>query len=179
MCFSCRISHQNILYSFGIQTGSHSVAVLLYIYIILFSSILANTLLDCNSRLIPLYCEHSLLSPFRFYIGIIMDCLHSIGAIPSFQTARHTLHSSSAPASPAAFIILMLIPSIPGSFPVFADFSESSTSDRSNSGSCSRMSCAAKLLSLVSSFGFSNPSKKTPHLFWSDACLLLFRLKHL
>ena len=84
-----------------------------------------------------------------------MDCLHSIGAIPSFQTALHTLHSSS---TPAAFIISMLIPSIPGAFPVFADFSDSSTSDRSISGSCSRMSCAEKLLSLVSSFGFSNPS---------------------
>ena len=88
-----------------------------------------------------------------------MDCLHSVGAVPSFQTARHTLHSSSTPASPAAFIISMLIPSIPVAFPVFADFSDSSTSDRSISGSCSRMSCAEKLLSLVSSFGFSNPSK--------------------
>ena len=68
-----------------------------------------------------------------------MDCLHSIGAIPSFQTALHTLHSSSTLASPAAFIILMLIP---GAFPVFADFSDSSTSDRSISGSCSRMSCS-------------------------------------
>ena len=90
-----------------------------------------------------------------------MDCLHSIGAIPSFQIALHTLHSSncSTLASPAAFIISMLIPSIPGAFPVFADFSDSSTSDRSISGSCSRMSCAEKLLSLISSFGFSNPSK--------------------
>ena len=88
-----------------------------------------------------------------------MDCLHSIGAIPSFQTALHTLHSSSTPASPAAFIISMLIPSIPGAFPVFADFSDTSTSDRSMSGSCSRISCTEKLLSLVSSFGFSNPSK--------------------
>ena len=87
-----------------------------------------------------------------------MDCLHSIGAIPSFQTALRTLHSRSIPASRAAFIISMLIPSIPGAFPVFADFSDSSTSDRSISGSCSRMSCAEKLLSLVSSFGFSNPS---------------------
>ena len=41
-----------------------------------------------------------------------MDCLHSIGAIPSFQTALHTLHRSTTPASPAAFIISMLIPSI-------------------------------------------------------------------
>ena len=88
-----------------------------------------------------------------------MDCLHSIGAIPSFQTALHTLHSSSTPASPAAFNISMVIPSIPGAFPVFADFSESATSDRSISGSCSRMFCTKKLLSLVSSFGFSNPSK--------------------
>ena len=88
-----------------------------------------------------------------------MDCLHSIGAIPSFQTALHTLHSSSTPASPAALIISMLIPSIPGAFPVFADFSDSSTSDRSISGSCSRLPYAEKLLSLVSSFGFSNPSK--------------------
>ncbi len=46
-----------------------------------------------------------------------MDCLHSIGAIPSFQIALHTLQSSSTPASPAAFIISMLIPSIPGTFP--------------------------------------------------------------
>ena len=88
-----------------------------------------------------------------------MDCLHSIGAIPSFQTALHTLHSSSTPASPAAFIISMLIPSIPGAFPVSADFSDSSTSDRSISGSCYRMSCAATLLYLVSSFGLSNPLK--------------------
>ena len=88
-----------------------------------------------------------------------MDCLHSIGANPSFQTALHTLHSSSTPASPAAFIISMLIPSIPGAFPVFADFSDSSTYDRRISGSCSRMSCTEKLLSLVSSFGYSNPSK--------------------
>ena len=86
-----------------------------------------------------------------------MDCLHSIGAIPSFQTALHTLHSSSTPASLAAFIISMLIPSIPGVFPVFVDFSDSSTSDRSISDSHSRMSCAEKLLSLVSSFGFTNP----------------------
>ena len=88
-----------------------------------------------------------------------MDYLHSIGAIPSFQTALHTLHSSSTPASPAAFIISMHIPSIPGAFPVFADFSDASTYDRSISGLCSRMSCTEKLLSLVSSFGFSNPSK--------------------
>ena len=88
-----------------------------------------------------------------------MDCVHSIGAIPSFQTALHTLHSSSTPSSPAAFIISMVIPSIPGAFPVFADFSDSSTYDRSISGSCSRMSCVEKLLSLISSFGFSNPSK--------------------
>ena len=70
-----------------------------------------------------------------------MDCLHYIGAIPSFQTAMHTLHISSTPASPAAFIISMFIPSIPGAFPVFADFSDSSTSDRSISSSCSRMAC--------------------------------------
>ena len=87
-----------------------------------------------------------------------MDCLHSIGAIPYFQTALLTLHSSSTPAYPAAFIISMLIPSIPGAFPVFADVSDSSTSDRCMSGSCSRMSCTEKLLALVSSFGFSNPS---------------------
>ena len=68
-----------------------------------------------------------------------MDCLT---AFPSFHTALHTLHSSSTPASPAAFIISMLIPSIQGAFPVFADFSDSSISDRSISGSCSRMSCA-------------------------------------
>ena len=43
-----------------------------------------------------------------------MNCLHSIGAIPSFQTALNTLHSSSTPASPAAFIIAMVILSIPG-----------------------------------------------------------------
>ena len=94
-----------------------------------------------------------------------MDCLHSIGAIPSFQTALHTLHSSSTPASPAAFIISMLIPSSPGAFPVIADFSDSSTSDRSISGLCSRMSYAENM-SLVSSFGFSNPSKysRTPLL---------------
>ena len=88
-----------------------------------------------------------------------MACLHSIGAIPSFQTGLHTLHSSSTPASPAAVIISMLIPSIAGAFPVFADFSDYSTSDRSISGSCSRMPCTEKLLSVVSSFGFSNPSK--------------------
>ena len=88
-----------------------------------------------------------------------MDCLHSIGAIPFFQTALHTFHSSSTPASPAAFIISMLIPSIPGAFPVFDDFSDASTSDHSISGSCSRMSCTEKVSSLVSSFGFSNPSK--------------------
>ena len=81
------ISHQNILYSVGIQTGSHSVAVLLYIYIILFSSILASTLLGCDSRLIPIYGEHSLLSPFRFHIGIIIDCLHYIGLLNILSTA--------------------------------------------------------------------------------------------
>ena len=48
------ILHQNILYPFGIQTGSHSVKGST-IYLILFSSILANTLLGCDSRLIPLY----------------------------------------------------------------------------------------------------------------------------
>ena len=64
-----------------------------------------------------------------------MHCLHSIGTIPSFQTALHTLHSSSTLASPAAFFFIsMLIPPIPGAFPVFADFSDSSTSDRSISG---------------------------------------------
>ena len=162
MCFSCSCLNMNIASEhplffrnpnwFSLSCGST-------IYIILFSSILANTLLGCDSRLIPLYWEHSLLSPFRFHIGIIMDCLHSVGAVPSFQTARHTLHSSSTPASHAPFIISMLIPSIPGAFPVFADFSDSSTSHRSISGSCSRMSCAEQLLSLVSSFGFSNPSK--------------------
>ena len=88
-----------------------------------------------------------------------MDCLHSIGAIPSFQTALHTIHSSSAPASPAAFISSMLIPSVPGAFPVFPYFSDSSISDRSISGSCSIMYCTEKLLSLVSSFGFSSLSK--------------------
>ena len=108
--------------------------------------------------IVGLYWEHSILSPFRFHKGIIMDCLYSIGAIPSFQTALHPAHSSSTPASPAAFIISMVIPLIPGAFPVFADFSDS-TSDRSISGSCSRMSCAAKVLSLVSPVGFSNPSK--------------------
>ena len=87
-----------------------------------------------------------------------MDCLHSIGAIPSSQTAVHTLHSSFTPASPAAFIVSMLIPSIPGAFPVFVDFSNSSTYDRSISGSCSGISCAERLLSLMSLFGFSNPS---------------------
>ena len=89
------------------------------------------------------------MSPFLFHIGIIMDCLHSIGAFPSFQTALHTLQSSSTPASPAAS----------GCLSGLSDFSESSTSDRSISGSCSVMSCAEKLLSLISSFGFSNPSK--------------------
>ena len=64
-----------------------------------------------------------------------MDCLHSIGAIPSFQTALHTVHSSSTQASPAAFITSMLNPSIPRAFSVFADFSDSSTSDLSISGS--------------------------------------------
>ena len=162
MCFSCSCLKMNIASEhplffrnpnwFSLSCGST-------IYLIRFSSILANTLLDCDSRLISLHWEHSLLSPFRFHIGIIMDCLHSIGAIPSFQTALHTLHSSSTPASPAAFIISMLIPSIPDAFLVFADFNDSSTSDRSISGSCSRMSCAEKLLSLISSFGFSNPSK--------------------
>ena len=44
-------------------------------------------------------------------------------------------------------------------FPVFADFSNSSTSNRSISGSCSRMFCAKKLLNLVASLGFSSPSK--------------------
>ena len=60
------------------------------------------------------------MSPFRFHIGIIMECFHYVGAIPSFHTALHTLHSSSTPASPAAFIISMVIPSILGAFPVFA-----------------------------------------------------------
>ena len=99
------------------------------------------------------------LSPFRFHIGIIMDCLHCIGAIPSFQTALHPSHSSSTPASPAAFIISMHISYVSGSLPVFADFSVSSTFDRSIYGSFSRMSYTEKLLSLVSSFGFSNASK--------------------
>ena len=71
-----------------------------------------------------------------------MDCVHSIGAIPSFQTALHTLHSSSALASPAPFIMSMVIPSITQAFLVFADFSDSLTSDRSTSVSCSRMFCA-------------------------------------
>ena len=62
-----------------------------------------------------------------------MDCLHSIGDIPSFQTA---LHSSSTPAPHAAFIISMGFPSVPGSFPVFADFSDSSTSGHSISLQC-------------------------------------------
>ena len=75
-----------------------------------------------------------------------MECLHSIGAFPSSQTALHSLQSSSTPAYPAASGCL-------------SDFSDSSTSDRSISGSCSVMSCAEKMLSLVSSFGFSNPSK--------------------
>ena len=70
-------------------------------------------------------------STFRFHIGIIMDCLHSIGAIPYFQTSLHTLHSSSTPASPAAFITSMLNPSNQGAVPVFADSNDSSTSDRS------------------------------------------------
>ena len=89
-----------------------------------------------------------------------MDCLHSIGPIPSFQTALHTPHSSSTPASSAAFIISKLNMSIPGEFQVFADFSDYSTSDRSISGSCSRMSLvSSSRMSIVSSFGFSNPSK--------------------
>ena len=92
-------------------------------------------------------------------MGIIMDFPHSIGAIPSFQTVLHTPHSSYTPVSLAAVIISMAIPSIPGAFPVSADYSDSSTDDRSSSGSCSRMSCKETLLSLVSSFGFSNPSK--------------------
>ena len=162
MCFSCSCFKMNIVSEhtlffrnpnwFSLRCGST-------IYPILFSSILANTLLGCDIRLISLYWEHSLLSHLRFHIGIMMDCLHSIGAIPYFQTALHTLHSRPTPASPAAFIISMHIPSISGAFPVFVDFSDSSASDRSISGSCSRMSCAEKLLSLVSSFGFSNPSK--------------------
>ena len=162
MCFSCSCLKMNVASEhplffrnpnwFSLSCGST-------IDLILFSSILANTLLDCDSRLIPLHWEHSLLSPFRFHIGIIMDCLHSIGAIPSCQTSLHTIHSSSTPDSHAALIISMVIPSIPGSFSVFANFSDSSTSDRSISGSGSRMSCAEKLLSLISSFGFSNPSK--------------------
>ncbi len=126
MCFSCSCLKMNIASEhplFFRNSNWFSLSCGSTIYLILFPSILGNTLLDSDSRLIP-YTESILWSPFRFHIGIIMDCLHSIGAIPSFQTAPHTLHSISTPASPAAFIISMLIPSIPGAFPVFADFSQ-------------------------------------------------------
>ena len=87
-----------------------------------------------------------------------MDCLHSVGAVPSFQTARHTLHSSSTPSSPAAFIISMLIPSIPGAFPVFLI---SVTPQLMIVIFLARDSecLVPKSCCLMSSFGCSNPSK--------------------
>ena len=100
------------------------------------------------------------MSPFRFHISIIMDCLHSNGAIPICQTTLHTLHSSYTPASPAAFIISMVIPSIPGAFSVFGYYSDFPTCDSIPIyGSCSRMCYAENVLPLLALFGYSSFSK--------------------
>ena len=64
---------------------------------------------NLDPALAPTYCEHSLLSPFRFHIGIIMDCLHYIGAIPYFQTALHTLLRSSIPAASFFFGVRIML----------------------------------------------------------------------
>ena len=67
------ISHQNILFSFGIQTGSHSVTVLLYIYSS--SLVFLQTLYLIVIVGLYTYTESILLNvsfpfPYRYYYGL-------------------------------------------------------------------------------------------------------------
>ena len=79
-----------------------------------------------------LYCTIQSNGHTSLSTALVVDYIRSIGAIPSFQTALHTVAVHST--YPAVFIFSIFIPTIPGAFPVFADFSDSSTSDRSISG---------------------------------------------
>ena len=86
----------------------YPVAVLI-IYLLLFRSILANTLHGYDS----VHLEHSLLSQLRFHRGTITSCLLLIGTIPPFKTTLYILHGGSTPTSPVVFTISMVINPIP------------------------------------------------------------------
>ena len=95
-----------------------SLNLLLTTYLILSMSILSNTLLGTNVKVIPLHYPHSLRSTF-FGILTISPCFQVFGTFSCYQNVLSNLTSHSFVVFMSAFNNYAVISSLPPAFPFF------------------------------------------------------------